>query len=198
MAQEEVATEFSKYREQELSTGYYEEYEVRPGRASPLFQTGISRPGIRYGPDVPGKAWNRMFLADAHVGLPYYRYKRCEDCHAGVAHTSHAARGAITCRQCHGGEPIAAINHYFSRLNPIRRHAYICAKCHQGAGASFAAYVVHELDPFAPDTLRKFPALAVVSWGMIGLLALTFAFFIPHTALWLLREFLGSRRGGRS
>jgi hypothetical protein len=97
-------------------------------------------------------------------------------------------RANLTCRQCHGGEPIASIDHYYSLMNPIRRHAYVCAKCHEGASASYASYVVHAPNPSLAGTLESFPVLFYAFWIMIVIAVGTFALFLPHTILWGIRE----------
>ena len=93
-----------------------------------------------------------------------------------------------------GGEPIASIAHYYSPLNPIRKHAYVCAKCHEGASASYASYVIHE--PSAGSTIAKrgFPVLYYAYWFMLALLVGTLAFFIPHSLLVGLRELFQKKR----
>jgi len=187
-AQEEVASGFYKYRAREVSTGYYEEYEVKPFGPSPFIQApGITGRGMRYRSDDKN-AWNRKFLADSHRGIPFYQNRTCESCHAGEVRNMHGTRAGITCRQCHSGEPIASINHYFSLMNPIRRHANVCAKCHEGSSASFATYVVHSPNPALVGTREVFPALFYVFWAMVGLAAVTFVVFLPHTVLWGIRE----------
>ena len=42
LAQEEVASALRRYKDKELSTGYYEEYEVRPRRQRPF----VEIPGV--------------------------------------------------------------------------------------------------------------------------------------------------------
>lgn len=194
LAQEEVASGFYAYKALESSSGSYEEYEVRPSGRSPFRQwnetqrdTLRQRSGLRFGTD-------RSTLADSHVGIPFYETRTCASCHGDTVRNSHAVRAGVTCRQCHGAEPVAGINHYFSRMNPIRRHAYVCAKCHDGASASFATYLVHEPNPASAGALVTFPALAWAFWIMIGIAVATFALFLPHTALWWLRELAGTRR----
>jgi hypothetical protein len=196
-AQEEVASGYYRYRDRESSTGYYEEYEVKPGGPSPFIQSPrIKGRGIDYRSD--GKnAWNRKFLADSHRGIPFYMNRTCESCHTGEVRNLHAVRAGITCRQCHSGEPIAGINHYFSRMNPIRRHAYVCAKCHEGAGASFATYVVHAPSPEEPGASEVFPALYYAYTALKVLTLVTLAVFIPHAFLWGLREWVALRRRNR-
>ena len=44
-AQEEVASSIRRYKEYEVSTGYYEEYEAKPRRQIPLVEV----PGVRRG-----------------------------------------------------------------------------------------------------------------------------------------------------
>lgn len=192
-AQEEVASAIRRYKDQELSTGYYEEYEVRPRRQRPL----VEIPGVRIGvfPYSPTAAGVRVRtrLADSHQGIDFYAGRRCEDCHPQQARGIHTVRGNLTCRQCHGGEPIASIAHYYSPMNPIRRHAFVCAKCHQGANASYASYRIHEPNPALAGTFNEFPALAYVFWAMIILAVGTFAVFLPHTILWGVRELFAKK-----
>ncbi|MDI6798123.1 MAG: hypothetical protein QMD09_14340, partial [Desulfatibacillaceae bacterium] len=124
--QEEVAGRFRHYRSTEMSTGLYEDYEVRPRGIVPHFaETGRPVSGISRVGEEENRAWNRFFLNDAHRGIPIYEYRRCVDCHAENANNRHTVRHGITCRQCHGGEPIASINNYSSRLNPKRKHAAV-------------------------------------------------------------------------
>jgi hypothetical protein len=130
----------------------------------------------------------RSRLADSHWGIKFYTRRRCEECHIQETHDIHTVRANLTCRQCHGGEPIASINHYYSPLNPIRRHAYVCAKCHQGASASYASYVIHEPSAGSLMAKRGFPVLYYAYWFMLALLVGTLAFFIPHSLLVGLRE----------
>jgi len=188
LAQEEVASALRRYKDREASTGYYEEYEVRPRRQRPF----VEIPGVQQGmfPYSPTAAQVRIRtrLADSHRGIGFYNRRRCEDCHPKQARDIHTVRANLTCRQCHGGEPIASIAHYYSPMNPIRRHAYVCAKCHQGANASYASYRVHEPNPALASTLKEFPVLAYAFWIMIAIAVGTFAVFLPHTALWGLRE----------
>jgi len=192
-AQEEVASSIRRYKGYEASTGYYEEYEVLPQRQRPF----VTIPGVKRGvfPYSPAAAEvrNRSRLADSHLGIKFYENLRCETCHIQEARDIHTVRANLTCRQCHGGEPIASINHYYSPMNPIRRHAYVCAKCHEGASASYAGYVVHE--PLAGSLKAKnsFPVLYYAYWFMFVLLVGTLAFFIPHSFLTGLRELFGKK-----
>lgn len=188
IAQEEVASALRRYKAYEASTGYYEEYEVLPQRQRPL----ISTPNIRTG-TIPqsvtaARVRSRSHLEDSHQGIRFYAGRTCESCHTEAARNIHSIRANITCRQCHGGEPIASINYYWSPLNPIRRHAYVCSKCHEGAGASYATYVVHEPRPALATTLNSFPELGYAFWIMIAIAVGTFVLFLPHTLLWGLRE----------
>ncbi len=193
-AQEEVTSAIRRYKQYEVSTGYYEQYEARPRHQRPL----VAIPGVSYGlfPYSPTAASVRVRsrLADSHRGIKFYQGRRCEECHLNETRDIHTTRANLTCRQCHGGEPIAGINHYFSPLNPIRRHAYVCAKCHEGASASFASYIVHE--PAAGSSIAKtsFPILYYTYWFMLVLLVGTLAFFIPHSFLVGLRELFKTKR----
>lgn len=199
-AQEEVSSGAYKYRSTEMGKSSYELYEVLPGRNGPALQRDATAPDSMYGPDASVRIMNRRMLADSHWNLPFYEFRRCTDsgCHPGKERNLHSIRSNITCRQCHGGEPIASIDHYRSPMNLLRRHAYVCAKCHQGANASFATYVIHEPDPTLASTASVFPALSWAFWIMMGIAVLTFALFLPHTVLWGLRELFGGRppKGG--
>jgi hypothetical protein len=151
-AQEEVASAIRRYKDREASTGYYEEYEVRPRRQRPFVEIpGVQRGIFPYSPSA-AKVRVRTRLADSHQGIKFYNRRRCEECHIQETRDIHTVRANLTCRQCHGGEPIASIAHYYSPMNPIRRHAYVCAKCHEGASASYASYVV----PIAGGYHEKF------------------------------------------
>jgi len=187
-AQEEVASAIRRYKEHEVSTGYYEEYEVLPRRQRPFVEIpGVRRGVFPYSPTA-AKVRVRTRLADSHQGIKFYQRRRCEDCHIKETKDIHTVRANLTCRQCHGGEPIASNAHYFSPLNPIRRHAYICAKCHEGASASYASYVVHAPNPLMIGTMKSFPVLFYAFWIMVAIAVGTFAVFLPHTILWGIRE----------
>jgi hypothetical protein len=193
-SQEEVASAIRRYKERETSTGYYEEYEVKPRHELPLLGVpGVSRGIFPYSP-TKADVRVRTRLADSHWGIKFYENRRCEECHMHETMDDHTVRANLTCRQCHGGEPIASIEHYYSPLNPIRRHAYVCAKCHEGSGASFASYIVHQPPPGAQKTRTSFPALYYAYWFMLFLLVFTLAVFIPHSFLVGLRELLGRKR----
>jgi len=133
----------------------------------------------------------RTRLADSHQGIKFYNVLRCEYCHAEQAKDIHTVRANLTCRQCHGGEPIAGIAHAFSSMNPIRRHAYVCARCHEGASVSFASYVVHEPAAGSLTAKKDFPILYYSYWFIFLLLVGTLAFFIPHSFLVGVRELIG-------
>jgi len=187
-AQEEVASSIRRYKDREASTGYYEEYEVKPRRESPFVEIpGVQRGIFPYSPTA-ARVRVRTRLADSHQGIKFYKRRRCEECHIEQTRDLHTVRANLTCRQCHGGEPIASIEHYFSSMNPIRRHAYICAKCHEGSSASYAGYVVHEPNPALASTFKNFPVLSVAFWVMVAIAVGTFVLFLPHTVLWGIRE----------
>lgn len=188
-AQEETTAAIMRYKQYEVSSGFYEEYEAKPRHQAPL----VDIPGVRRGifPYSPSGAAVRNVsrLADSHTGIKFYNRRRCEECHIQQTRDIHIVRANLTCRQCHGTEPIASINHYFSSMNPIRRHAYVCSKCHEGASASYAGYVVHAPNPSLKQTRHDFPTLFYAFWIMIAIAVGTFAVFLPHTILWGLREF---------
>lgn len=185
---EEVASAIRRYKEYEVSTGYYETYEVLPRRQLPIVGVpGVQRGIFPYSPSA-ARVRIRTRLADSHQGIKFYQRRRCEDCHVAETKDIHTVRANLTCRQCHGGEPIASIEHYYSPMNPIRRHAAVCAKCHEGASASFASYVVHAPNPALAATKKTFPVLFYAFWIMAGIAVATFVVFLPHTALWGIRE----------
>ncbi len=187
-AQEEVTSNIYRYRDHEMSTGYYEEYEAKPLPYGPFMKGQILRRELITLSPTAESVRRRTYLSDSHRGLRFYERLTCVKCHPREALDLHTVRTEITCRQCHGPEPIAGINHYYSPMNPIRRHAYICAKCHEGASASFAAYVIHEPLAGALATRESFPALYYAYWLMLLLLVGTLAFFVPHTFMVVMRE----------
>jgi len=191
-AQEEVTSPIRRYKEREASTGYYEDYEVKPRRARPF--VGAPEVQRRYSPVTPYRPraaiepQARSYLQDSHAGIQFYETRHCEECHVKEANQAHTIRGNLTCRQCHGGEPIAGINYYYSPMNPIRRHAYVCSKCHEGASVSFATYEVHERETGAASTRKTFPSLYYTNWFMYLLIVGTLAFFGLHTLIWVGKE----------
>jgi hypothetical protein len=193
-AQEEVASHIARYRER-VRTGYHEGYEVRPRRQLRA-ETEIH--GILHRPfplsPTSAEVRIRARLADSHIGIKFYEQHTCIACHPQQARSFHADRAGISCRQCHGPEPIPAINHYYSPMNPIRRHAYVCARCHEGANALFATYLIHEPPPGALTTRKSFPAFFYTNWFMVLLLLGTMAFFIPHSLMMVVQE-LAIRKG---
>ena len=167
-----------RYRDQLLSSAYY----------VPSDQV----PQLRYGPtgtELPVLAPKR----DAHAGVQGYGVRRCVSCHADAVTKSHTLKGNTTCRQCHSEEPIASSEHYFSPMNPIRRHAYVCAKCHEGASASFATYVVHEPRQIAAVVRESFPAMYWAHAFMLALIVTVMAIFLVHGVLWWIREWFVKR-----
>ncbi len=187
-AQEEVGSSIRRYKDRESSTGYYEEYEAKPRRLRPFVGVpGVLRPSFPYSPKA-SEIRIRTYLADSHRGLQFYAVKNCVECHAEEARDIHTTRGNLTCRQCHGAEPIASIAHYYSPLNPVRRHAYVCSKCHEGSSLSFATYVVHEPKPGSLLTRKTFPSLFYANWFMYLLIVGTMGFFVVHTIVWVSKE----------
>ena len=197
-AQEEVASAIRRYKDREASTGYYEEYEALPRRQRPFVEIpGVQRGIFSHSPTASAVRV-RTRLADSHQGIKFYNQRRCEDCHIQETKDIHTVRANLTCRQCHGGEPIASIGHYYSLMNPIRKHAYVCAKCHEGASASYATYVVHAPNPSLASTRKSFPVLFYAFWIMIVIAVGTFLVFLPHTISWGIRElFMRKEKGNR-
>ena len=188
-AQEEVTSSLRRYKDRESSTGYYEEYEAKPRRMRPFVGVPeVLRPSLPYSPKA-AEIRIRTYLADSHRGVKFYDLRTCVGCHPQEARNVHTSRGNLTCRQCHGGEPIASIAHYYSPMNPGRRHAYVCSKCHEGSSISFATYVVHEPKPGSRETRKTFPFLFYANWFMYLLIVGTLGFFVVHTGVWVSKEF---------
>lgn len=188
-SQNEVTADIPRYGGRELATGYYETYEARPQAHLPIAEGTFIRKTLVTIPRTAERVRIRKYLPDAHAGLKFYARRKCVDCHPLQAKDLHRTRERITCRQCHGPEPIAGIQHYYSAMNPRRRFAYICGKCHERSSASFAEYVIHPPNPMQLSTLKTFPVLFIVFWGMVVLAVGTFIVFLPHTLLWGVREF---------
>jgi len=190
---EEVTSKIYRYRER-VATGYYEGYEVSPRRTRAI----LSVPGLRKGLFPYGSSSAvvrvRARLPDSHRGLKFYYRNTCIECHPHEARNIHSVRAGITCRQCHGPEPISAINHYYSAMNPIRRHSYVCSKCHDGSHARFATYVIHEPGADSRKAREDFPVLYYAYWFMFMLLAGVLVSFIPHSFMVVLQE-LASKKG---
>ncbi len=194
-AQKEATSKIYRYQQLEAGKRQYNAHETRPIISHP--PTAVVPIDINKLIDVSpvaDKIKHRRYMKNSHLGLRFYQFRSCTDCHPRNARNLHRVRSKITCRQCHGGEPIAGINHYYSSMHPIRRYAVVCVKCHKGASASFAAYVVHEPNPALKTTQKSFPLLFYVFWAMAVLAAGTFALFLPHTLLWGIREFWPNKK----
>ncbi len=193
--EEEMASRYKGYQLQEQSGGYYEEYEVRPIKRRPGVEPSVFGRrflGLRYDPSEL-TVRSRTSLSDSHRGIKFYNTKTCQSCHPETARNLHTQKANITCYRCHGGEPIAGINHHFSPINPVRRHAYVCAKCHEGATPSFATYFIHDPAPESWKTLKTFPSYYYAYWLMMVLLFGTLAFFVPHAVMVGVRELFGKK-----
>ena len=173
----------SRYRDQILSSAYYD----------PSDQV----PQLRFGP-APQQGFALPPKLDAHIGIKGDMTRGCASCHETATANSHKIKSNITCHQCHGGRPIASSDHYFSPMNPIRRHAYVCAKCHEGASASFATYVVHQDREITSDTRKTFPALYWSHAFMLALIVGVMLIFLPHGIAWWIREWFVKRRDSES
>lgn len=174
----DVAEALARFRAQRLSSAH--------------FDASDRVPGLPFGPVTSEAPWPAA-RRDVHAAIEGYTRKRCVDCHAEPAQDVHTTRGNLTCRQCHGAGAIASLHHYFSPMNPIRRHAYVCAKCHEGASASFATYVVHV--PHTASAMReRFPALYWTDRFMLVLIVGVLVVFVPHGIAWWVREWFVRRR----
>ncbi len=177
------------------SSGYFRDRDTLPG-AFRIYQQ--EQEGRLWGLGPGGGAVRRSsFNADAHAGIEGYGWRSCVSCHEGQRNSLHSDRGNVSCEQCHRGQPIAGTYHYYSPMNPIRRHAYVCAKCHEGASASFATYVVHEPPPLAASTRDAFPLFYYGVWFMVILAGGVFLIFVPYVTLWGIRELVGLFKGDK-
>jgi len=174
------------FRDQDTLPGSYRFYQQLPGGEAGLWGMGPSRP----------KLSRSSFNMDAHEGVAYYSpQERCQKCHAPQTKDLHGLRMGISCVQCHRSQPVAGVFHYYSPLNPIRRHAYVCAKCHEGATPSFASYMVHEPNPIASEARDSFPLLYYTVWFMLILAGGVFIIFLPYTVFWWVRDFIAKMAG---
>lgn len=177
------------------STGWFRDQDTLPGSLR-IDQDERESRFWGLGPGG-GRVSRQSFSADAHEGVEGYGWQRCVSCHESERHSLHESRGNVTCVQCHRDEPISGIHHYYSAMNPIRRHAYVCAKCHEGASASFATYVIHEPSPLAAATRAEFPLLHYAVWFMVILAGGVFVIFLPYVTLWGVRELVALRNRGK-
>ena len=169
------------FRDQDTLPGAFRFYRQLPGGEGGLWGLGPNRQKIS----------RSSFKMDAHDDVADYSPEvRCKKCHIPQTKDLHYVRMGITCVQCHRSQPVAGVFHYYSSLNPIRRHAYVCAKCHEGATPSFASYMVHEPNPVASETRGSFPLFYYAVWIMLILAVGVFVIFLPYTALWWIREFV--------
>ena len=126
---------------------------VRASGPSPVVQ------GAGFGP-ARAQRMTYQLRADVHADVPLFTQRTCVQCHQEqAANNRHVQRGQADCRSCHGAGLIASVEHVSSPLNPLRRHAVVCARCHVGASDSFAQYLVHAPRPLDAETARTFPGL---------------------------------------
>jgi len=174
-AQQEVTSERYRLTRREKSSARYERYEFKPRLYLPHVQQPRTRTELITLAPTAEKVRFRKYLVDSHVGLRFYERRTCISCHPQQARSLHTVRARITCRQCHGDEPIAGNSHYNSLMHKRRKHAFICAKCHKGSSPSFATYRIHEPSPLSLTTQKAFPVLFYVFWFMVVLVVGTFA-----------------------
>ena len=102
LAQEEVTSAIRRYKQYEVSSGFYEEYEVLPRRQRALVEIpGVSQGIFPYSP-AAAPVRVRTRLADSHQGIKFYNVLRCQYCHTTETDDIHTTRANLTCRQCHG------------------------------------------------------------------------------------------------
>lgn len=182
---------------EEAGTGYFRDQDTLPGSYRLYMQQPREQGWLWALGPRPAELRKASFAVDAHELVADYSPRRlCTDCHKEHTRDLHQSRVGITCVQCHRDEPIAGVYQYYAAMNPIRRHAYVCAKCHEGATPSFASYVVHEPNPLDTASLEKFPLFFYAVWFMLILAGGIFAIFIPYVVLWGLRELVGMVTGG--
>ncbi len=93
------------------------------------------------------------------------------------------------CSDCHGSHNIFPPTHPLSTLSRENK-VITCRKCHPKANVNFVKY-----DPHAdPHNKEKNPALYYSYKFMHYLLIGVFAFFAPHTLLWLFRSLLEHKK----
>jgi len=189
-AQKKATSSTYRQQEREKRSRIYEKYEYKRFTYKPFVQGKTPRTELITLSPTSEKVRFRKYMADSHSGLRFYEFRTCIRCHPKQARNLHRIRAKITCRQCHGEEPIAGNSHYNSSMHPRRRYVLVCAKCHEGSSPSFATYVVHEPIPIAKTTQKAFPLLFYCVWAMVAIAVGTFAAFLPHTFLWGLREFI--------
>ena len=139
-----------------------------------------------------------------HAGGKIHRLgvvNRCGGCHKEYYHTFRdtfhgkmTALGEVIgakCYDCHGSHnifPARDIRSAVHRQNLLAT----CRKCHEDAPENYISYIPHA-DIHDP----RFPVLYYTNLFMVGLLAITFAFFGIHSLLWLNRlvvEWFSRRR----
>lgn len=174
------------FRDQDTLPGSFRFYSQLPGGKGGLWGLGPNNDKVR----------RSSFKMDAHDDVSDFSPEvRCQKCHIPQTKDLHGLRMGITCIQCHRSQPVAGVYHYYSSLNPIRRHAYVCAKCHEGATPSFASYMVHEPNPVTSEARKSFPLLYYSVWIMLILAVGVFVFFLPYTVLWWIRELVVKLKG---
>lgn len=152
---------------------------------------------VNHGGGTSPYASGKLEATGIHKGISASSMRNCVACHQAQARNNlHVRKKGIQCAQCHGKSPAFGVDDYSSPVNPIKRHIYVCAKCHDNANAAFASYVIHEPPPFAKETATTFPEMFFVTWMLLVIAVATFAFFLPHTVLWFIRELLLGKRMG--
>lgn len=129
--------------------------------------------------------------------------KECGICHEKLLKTYRDTyHGQVTslgftrvarCSDCHGSHNIFPALDSRSTLSPENKVS-TCQKCHPEANVNFARY-----DPHAdPNNKARNPAIYYSYKFMHYLLLGVFAFFAPHTILWLSRSLWEQRRPGKT
>ena len=101
----------------------------------------------------------------------------------GYAHTAK-------CFDCHGSHKVKRVDDPASMVHANNR-LETCQTCHEDADEGFVGFHPHG----NTHDFERYPNMWIASKFMIGLLAVVFAFFWTHAALWFYREYKDRKEG---
>ncbi len=126
--------------------------------------------------------------------------RNCGSCHGkqlktymGTYHGQVNALGyghTAKCFDCHGSHTIQRVSSPDSTVHENNR-LQTCQTCHEDADEGFVNFYPHG----NTHDFDKYPGMWIASKFMIGLLAVVFAFFWSHAALWFYREYKEREEG---
>ena len=175
------------------------------GRALAELGAGTALSHLRERTDLPPTCTSchgaHGMRAPSHDEFASEMVEACGACHQeyeatyfGTYHGKATALGSeivATCDACHGAHSILPADSAHSRVGDARL-VETCAECHEQADAEFALYDSHP-DPWDrernPPLFFSFIFMNAMLLGVLGV-------FTLHTALWWLRLWLDSRKGG--